>query len=159
MKLPAAWVGQWQRLQPRERHLLGAAALVVGLALAWLLAVAPALRTIGSATQRLDLLDAQLERVQRLAARARQLQTRPAVSRADALRTLEASLRQRLGDSAQMSLAGDAVTVTLRGAAPQSLAPWLGQVRSMARVAVLQARLNHGPRGWDGSIVLQLPGQ
>ena len=157
MKLSATWFDRWQTLERRERRLVLAAALVRGLALVWLVALAPALRTVRSAPERLDQLDQQLQRVQRLAAQAQDLQARPVVRRDDALRTLEASLRQRLGERAQMSLAGDTVTVTLRGAAPQALAPWLGQVRSAARVVVLQARLNHSPLGWDGSIVLQLP--
>ena len=67
------------------------------------------------------------------------------------------SLAQRLGGQAQLTPTGDRATVTLSAVAPQMLAQWLGQARSSARVVVLQARLNRGANGWDGSIVLQLP--
>ncbi len=149
----------WQRLAVRERRLVSIALAVVLFALVWGLGIAPALGTLRSAPARLVQLDQQLEAMRLLAAQAQELQARPLVRREDALRTLQSSLEQRLGKQAGLSSAGDRVTVTLSGVAPELLAQWLGQARSTARVVVQQARLTRAPNGWDGSIVLLLPGQ
>ena len=50
----------WRARVPRERLALGAAAAVLGLFIAWLLLVQPALRTLREAPARIDALDAQL---------------------------------------------------------------------------------------------------
>jgi general secretion pathway protein M len=147
----------WSTLAARERVLVSVAGAIIVLALLWALALAPALRTVGAAPAQSDRLDQQLQSMQAMAVQARELQGRPVVLRADALRVLEASLPQRLGGRAQLTPAGDRVTVTLSGVAPQLLSQWLGQARSAARVVVVQARLSRGANGWDGSIVLQLP--
>jgi general secretion pathway protein M len=147
----------WVTLAARERVLVLMAGAIVVLALLWALALAPALRTVRTAPAQSERLDQQLQSMQTMAASARELQGRPPVRRADALRVLETSLTQRLDGRAQLTPTGDRVTVTLSGVAPQVLAQWLGQARSAARVVVLQARLGRGANGWDGSIVLQLP--
>lgn len=147
----------WSTLVARERVLVSLAAAIVVLALLWAVALAPALRTVRAAPAQSDRLDQQLQSMQAMAVLARELQGRPVVRRDDALRVLETSLTQRLGGRAQLTPSGDRVTVTLSGVAPKLLAQWLGQARSAARVVVLQARLNRGANGWDGSIVLQLP--
>ena len=109
-----------------------------------------------AAAGQLQTLDAQLESMRRLAAQAKSLQSRPAVTREAALRTLEASLQQRLGASAQLNVVGERVTVTFKGAAPEALAQWLSQVRLNARALATQARLTRNAGGWDGSLVLDL---
>lgn len=147
----------WLRLSVRERRLVSMALAVVLAATLWGLGITPALRSLMSAPLRLEQLDQQLQTMRGLAAQARELQSRPAVRRDDALRMLSSSLQQRLGDKAQISNAGDRVTVTLSGVPPQLLAQWLSQARGATRVAVQQARLTRTPAGWDGSIVLQLP--
>ena len=78
------------------------------------------------------------------------------MARDEALRALEASVRQRLGTSAELRVVGDRVTVTLKGVAPESLAQWLELARVSARMVPAQARLSRGATGWDGSIVLNL---
>lgn len=147
----------WSTLAARERLLVTLAGAIVVLALLWTVALAPALRTVRTAPAQSDQLDRQLQAMQTMAVQARELQGRPIVRRDDALNVLQTSLPQRLGGRAQLTPAGDRVTVTLSGVAPQMLSQWLGQARSAARVVVLQARLSRGPNGWDGSIVLQLP--
>lgn len=147
----------WSRLAVRERRLVIVALVLVAAGLLWAFAVAPALATVRSAPQRLVQLDAQLQTMQVLATQANALQARAPIRRDEAVRLLESSVQQRLAGKAQVSTAGDRVTVTLSGVAPQPLAQWLGQVRGTARVSVQQARLLRGPAGWGGSIVLQLP--
>ena len=147
----------WARLALRERRMVAWAAGLVLVALVWILGVAPALKTLRAAPAQHEILDAQLQSMRKLAAQAKGLQSRPAVTRADALRTLQASLQQRLGASAQFNVAGDRVTVTLKNAAPDALAQCLAQARVNARVAPTQSRLTRVADGWDGTVVLELP--
>jgi general secretion pathway protein M len=85
------------------------------------------------------------------------MQAREPLAREDAVRELEAAVRQRLGGAGQLTATADRITVVLRGAPPQTLAPWLSQVRLQARVVATQASLTRGPAGWDGTIVFNLP--
>ena len=57
-----AWRSRWVALAPREKVMVGAAAAVVGLAIVWLLFIAPALSTLRSAESQRRTLDAQLQR-------------------------------------------------------------------------------------------------
>ena len=84
------------------------------------------------------------------------MQGRPPLSRDDALRELELSVRQRLGGSAQINTTGERVTVVLKDAPPQAMAPWLSQARLKARVLVSQANLTRTATGWDGTLVFNL---
>jgi general secretion pathway protein M len=147
----------WAGLGLRERRMVGLAGSAVLVALVWMLGIAPALRTLNAAPAQHEMLDAQLQNMRKLATQAKGLQNRPAVSRADALRTLQSSLQQGLGASAQLNVAGDRVTVVLKGAAPDMLAQWLAQARVTARAVVTQSRLIRGAAGWDGTVLLDLP--
>ena len=173
----APWRARWQALAPRERSLVLAATLLVAAALLWWLALAPALRTLREAPTRHAELDAQLERVQTLAAEAQQLQadasTRPTQTEAQrALQTATADL----GHAASTQFIGDRATTRLKNLPATALAPWLAQVRGNARSVPVEAHLTRSatppapttgsatapsttptdPR-WDGSIVLSLP--
>lgn len=151
------WLGVWSGLAARERRLVAAAAVLLALALSWLLGVSPALKTLRTAPAQLDALDRQLQSMQELAAQARGLQGRPMLTRDDAVRALEASLQQRFGAGAQVGVNGDRVTVTLKAASPEVLAQWLGQARLGARAVAAQARLTRSAGGWDGTVVFDLP--
>ncbi len=157
MGMPQTLQLRWAGLAERERWLVRLAVGLVVLALLWSLGIAPALRVVQTAGPRMEQLDRQLHQMEGLAAQARALQARAPVSRDEAVRALQSSLQQRMGSQAQMSNAGDRVTVTMSGVAPPVLAQWLGQARAAARVVVAQARLTRGATGWDGSIILQLP--
>lgn len=155
---------RWKALAPREQNLVLAAGAVVGLALLWWVALAPALQTLRGAPARHAALDAQLQHMQALQAEALQLQSAPATRPADARRSLQTSLAQQLGSTAQIQFAGDRATVTLKGASADALAPWLAQARSNAHAAPTEARLARSPAPvvngvprWDGSLVLVLP--
>jgi len=150
---------------------------VVGLALLWWVALAPALATLRTAGPRHAELDAQLQRMQSLQAEAQQLQSAPRSARGDAAAALRAALTQRLGTTAQLNVVGDRATVTLKAAPADALAQWLAQARSNARAAPVEARLTRStaaaPRAanapatlgspapavprWDGTLVLALP--
>jgi general secretion pathway protein M len=149
---------RWAGLAPRERALVGGAVALVALALLWWVALAPALATLRSAETQHRVLDNQLQHMRRLQAQARAMQAQPRQNHDDAMRQLEAAIRQQLGVSARYSIAGDRVTITLTNTPAQALAQWLTQVRTNARAIPGEARLTRNAAGgWDGTLVLTLP--
>lgn len=132
---------RWRALARREQTLVLAAATLVALALLWWVALAPALQVLRTAPARHAAVDAQLQHMQSLQAEALQLQAAPRARGGDALRTLQTSLAQQLGASAQLNTAGDRATVTLKAAPADALAAWLTQARATARVVPLEAKL------------------
>lgn len=155
---------QWTRLAPRERRSVAIAAALVLVALVWWLALAPALNTLRSAEAQHRTLDAQLQTMLRLQAEAQTLQSQPKMGFEEALRALEASVRQRLGGSGQLTVVGDRATVTLKGTSADALARWLAQARVNARALPTEVRLVRTPGTeaasgptWDGSLVMSLP--
>jgi general secretion pathway protein M len=160
MKLPGDLKTRWEALAARERALVAGAAGLVGLAVLWWAAVAPAWNTLRTADAQHQTLDAQLQKMRELQAQAQALQSQPQVRHDDALRALEASVRP-LGATAQLGVVGDRATVTLRGASAESLAQWLVQARVNARAVPVEARITRrvsiGPATWDGTVVLNLP--
>jgi general secretion pathway protein M len=149
---------RWQGLGARERRWVVVGAVVTVLTLLWFIALAPALATLRSAEQQQRRLDAQLQHMRTLQAQAQALQAQPKQTREEALRQLELSVRQRLGTSARTLIAGDSVTVTLAGAAPDAVAQWLSQARVNARALPSEARLYRNSVGlWEGTLVLSLP--
>ena len=151
----------WAGLAAREQTLVLAAAAVVGLALLWWLALAPALAQLRASPARHAAVDAQLQRMQALQAEALHLRDAPRPQGDEALRTLRGSLAQQLNPATQLQVAGDRATLTLKAVPAETLAQWLGQARSQARTVPVQARLVRSgqslPALWDGQLVLALP--
>lgn len=149
----------WSALAVRERLLLGSALAVLLLALLWWVGVAPALTTLRTAESQHRVLDAELQNMRALAAEAASLQAMPRIKPEDGRKALELAVKERLAGTAQLAVAGERATVTLKGTPAEALAEWLAQVRSSARAVPLEARLslNAARNGWDGSIVLTLP--
>lgn len=149
---------RWAGLAPREQALVAAAAALVGLALLWWIALAPALATLRHADAQHRELDAQLAQMQRMQALARAMQAQPRQGRDESMRQLETAIRQQLGTSARYSIDGERVTITLANAQAPLLAQWLTQVRANARALPGEARLTRNAAGgWDGTLVLTLP--
>ena len=154
---------RWNLLAARERAGVGMAIALVVLALLWWVALGPAFATLRSAETQHRALDAQLQTMRSLQTEAMALQGQPKLSYDEALRALDASVRQRLGSTAQLSVAGERATLTLKGADPDALARWLTQARVNARALPAEARLTRSagaptaPARWDGSLVLTLP--
>ncbi|RZL64221.1 MAG: type II secretion system protein M [Variovorax sp.] len=173
---------RWAAMAPRERRMVGIAAALVALALLWWVALGPALRTLAAAPAEHARLDAELQKMSTLQARARALQALPRANRDDALRALDSSVRESLGPGAQLLNAGsgDAANVTLRGASAEALAQWLAQARANARAVPREAHLSRataspasptpttaGPARpaaagtpavrWEGNLVMTLP--
>ena len=168
MKMPTAFSPLWERwtaASPREQRAMRSAGVLVSLALVWWLLVAPPLRTLiqGPAEQR--KLEVQSRKMEDLRTQAVALQALPRISRDDAVRALDTSIKQQLGASAQLNVIGDSATVTLRNTPANALAQWLPQARMNARAIPSEARLmrsNTNPTGqavWTGTIVMRLPPQ
>jgi general secretion pathway protein M len=149
---------RWATLAPREQALVAAAAGLVVLALLWWVALAPALATLRSADAQHRALDVQLQAMRRMQSQAKAMQSQPRQNPDEAMRQLEAAIRQQLGTSARYVISGDRVTVTLANTPAAALAQWLTQVRTNARAIPGEAKLARNPAGgWDGSLVLTLP--
>ena len=149
---------RWNGLAPREKAWVAAAIAVVAAAIVWFVAVGPALTTLRTAETQHRALDAQLQQMRGLQQQAQALQSQPKVSHEEALRQLEVSVRERLGQNARSQVSGERVTITLAGTAPVALAQWLTQVRVNARALPSEARLSRNPAGlWEGTVVLTLP--
>lgn len=156
MKLPASLAARWQTVSGRERQLVVAGLALLLLALLWWVGVAPALATLRSAQTQRQLLDAQLQQMQSLQMRAKVLQAQPRIAFDEARRLLEASVKP-LGATAQLMLAGERATVTLKGASADAVAQWLMQVRLNVRAVPSDARLVRSASGaWDGTLTLNL---
>lgn len=151
---------RWQALAPREQSLVSATAGLVALAFLWWVAVAPALGLLKTASSQRVALDAELQQMQALQAQAKALQGQPKMNVGDAARALDASVKQRLGATAQLSVAGNQANLTLKNTPADALAQWLSQARSTANAVPSQARLRASvgnPGAWDGTLVLSLP--
>lgn len=156
MKLPALLQVRWNSLPRREQRLVLVALALLLVALLWWVCLAPALATLRSADKQHQLLAVQLQQMQRLQAQAKTMQAQPRLALLEARRLLEASVKP-LGATAQLMVAGERVTVTLRGASADALAQWLTQARLNARAVPSEARLVRSAAGsWDGTLVLTL---
>jgi general secretion pathway protein M len=148
----------WRAAAPREQRLLILAAAVVAVGLLWWVGVAPALKVVKSAPAQELALEAQLQSMKQLQLQAKDLRAQAPLSAADARTALEQSLKA-LGASAQIGGQAERLTVTLNNAAPDLLAQWLAAARQNARMAPKEAHLKRNAKGgWDGTLVLQLPG-
>jgi len=165
MKLPASLQTtlqtRWSGVAPREKALLLGAAGLILLALLWWLFLSPALTVLRGADAQHRALDAQLQTMMGMQAQAQALQSRPRISYDEAARILTSLVKKDLGTQAQVSLAGERATVTLKAVPPDALVAWLAQVRVDARALPIETRLVRNTTdtksGWDGSVVLILP--
>jgi general secretion pathway protein M len=147
----------WMGLSPRDRRAALLAALVLALFLVWTLAVQPAWRTLASAPAELDAVDAQLQVMQRLAAEATELRATPPVPLEQATAALQAATA-RLGDQAKLSMQGERAVLTLTAVGTSAFTGWLAEARAGARARPVEATLNRGPQGYNGTLVLSLGG-
>ena len=137
----AAFKNFWAARAPRERRLLAVAAVLLGAALVWQVAIAPALQTWHDAPAKQAALDTQTTHMLRLQAQAKGLQTNAPLARTAALQQLESSAAQWLGPEARVSLQGEQVRITVKAATAEGLSRWMTQARSQAQALPVQAQL------------------
>ncbi len=146
-----------QALPPRERRAVAIAAAVIGIALVWMVGVAPALRTLDQAPAQINALDAQLQTMQGLAAEARELRGVAPVSAGQAALALQ-SATDRLGAAGRITVQGDRATLSLTGVTGEGLRAWLAEARSGARARPVEAQLTRGPQGYSGTLTVTVGG-
>lgn len=149
-----AW---WEQRAAREKTILQFAALLVGAALLWSAALAPALRTLRAFEGKHQAQEAQLQAMLRLQAQAQSLQSQPRLSQAAAVQALQTSVQQALGAKADFSNSAGNATVTLRGVSAEALAQWLASARIDAHASPVQARLTRTGTDWSGTLQMGLP--
>jgi general secretion pathway protein M len=158
----------WAGLGAREQRLVGIAGLIVGIAVLWWVAIAPALTTLRTTGQQHAAVDSQLQSMRVLANQARDLRANRALSYEESLRNLESSVKQTLGSGATLAVTDNRANVTLRAVNADALALWLNQARINARVVPSEMRLTRTASApaatgtptvssWDGTMVLTLP--
>ena len=153
-----AQLRQWWGLRvPREKWIMGSAAVLVVCALLWAITVAPALRTLRNYETSRIKLDADLQTMQNLQAQAQALQSMPKLSQSTSAQALRASVVKAFGKSADFTLNGGTALVTLRNVTADALAQWLTSARTEAHSAPVQAHLTNGPAGWSGTFQMALP--
>jgi general secretion pathway protein M len=156
---------RWTAANPREQRLVRSAVVLISLALVWWLLVAPPLRTLSQGQTEQASLKMQLQKMQALRAQALALQAVRKISRDEALRALDAAVRQQFGAAAQLSVLGENATLTLRNAPADALAQWLPLARVNARALPSEVRLTRtnttSPEQavWSGTLVMSLPPQ
>lgn len=149
-----AW---WRALPARERYLLLLAGAVLGLGLLWLVALQPALQTLRNAPAELDLLETQLQTMQRLASESAELRAAPPVTTEQASATLRAATA-RLGAQGRLTMQGDRAVLTLNAAGTGALRDWLAEARSGARARPVEANLLRSDAGYSGTLVVSVGG-
>ncbi len=171
---------RWASFAGREKTMVIAAGMVVGLALLWWVALAPALQTLRAADAQHAQMDAQLQSMRLLAAEATGLRGQRSLGYEESLRNLENSIKQTFGAAATLAVSDTRASLTLKGVSADALAQWLSQARINARVVPSEARLQRSSAGpaasstassatttsasvspspvlWDGVLVLALP--
>ncbi len=148
---------RWAALGARERLAVTAAALVLGLAVVWLFALQPALRTLREAPVERARLDAQWQAMQNQAAEAGELRAATPLAPGLAAQALQAAT-DRLGDAGTLSLQGDRAVLSANGVDGPALLRWLGEARRGARAQPVEVRLTRDGRGWSGTVVLAIGG-
>lgn len=148
---------RWDSMAKRERRLVMAAALVLGAFLVWTVLIQPAWRTLRTAAAQLDLLDADLQAMQRLASEAIELRATTPIGAGQSTLALTAA-SDRLGGKARLSVQRDRAVLTLDGIGSDALRAWLLEVRSGARARVIEAQLARTPQGFVGTVTVAIGG-
>lgn len=157
MKWRVALQSRWQASSRREQGLVLSAIAVVGVALLWWVALAPALAVLKTADVLRQSQDVELQHMQRLQQQARTLMALPTRNEIEARRALEGSLKI-LGESAGLGTQMDRLVITLKGVQAQPLVQWLANVRQNVQLVPHEARLKRNPAGsWDGTVVFVIP--
>ena len=150
---------RWAALAAREQRGLLLAVAVLGAALVWFIALAPAMRSLKTVAAQSAALGADLERMQVLQARAKALQAKPAPAPQESLQALQ-SAASKLGAAASLQVVGEQATVTIKKLSALQLGQWLAP-QSGPGLSPAEAHLQRDTASvepvWSGTLVYHLP--
>lgn len=147
---------RWDKLAERERRLVVLVAIGLGLLLAWLVLVAPAMKSLNTTRGQLTETDAQWTQMQDDASKARALRSAAPVAPEEAQAALRAAT-DRLGKDARLTLQGERATLNFNNVSGTALADWLAEVRTGARARATEANLARSNATYSGTVVLTIP--
>lgn len=133
----------WAARDARERIMLSAGAVVVGLALIYLALIDPALTGRAQTNKNIPLLREQVAQMQAMAKEATALPSPPtSSSQATLSRELIVTTMTGKGLPTQnVTVSGDQVTVQLATASFAATLAWLDEIQKSARLAVVEANI------------------
>ena len=159
-------LARWQALSPREQRGVSVLGALLAVLLFWSITIAPALNTLRDSDNRRAQIGQQQAHMLALQSQAQALQSRPPLSRDEALRTLQGLTPS---PQIQLNVQGERISVQLKAVPAPTLANWLTQARNQAQALPVEAHLTRGNAPytnataansavlWDGSLVLSLP--
>ena len=150
---------RWAALAAREQRGLLLAGAVLGLALVWFVALAPALRSLKTVAAQSAALAADLERMQALQARAKALQAKPAPAAQESAQALQAAAT-KLGAAVNLQVVGEQATLTIKKLGALQLGQWLAPETGPG-LSPVEAHLKRDTGSvepvWSGTLVYRLP--
>lgn len=147
---------KFAQLSPREQTGIRWALVVLGSAVLWFVAIAPALQVWQKSQSQLSVLAQQHADMLALQVQAKQWQSRKALSTEASAQMLQ-SLCANLGEKVKCSRQALRMTVDVKGVSPQALAQAWAQARSQAQAVLLETHLQRQGDAWDGQWIWALP--
>jgi general secretion pathway protein M len=147
---------KFAQLRPREQTGIRWALVVLGSAVLWFVAIAPALQVWQKSQSQLSVLAQQHADMLALQAQAKQWQSRSALSTEASVQMLQ-SLCANLGEKVKCSRQALRMTVDVKGVSPQALAQAWAQARSQAQAVLLETHLQRQGDAWNGQWIWTLP--
>jgi len=147
---------KFAQLSPREQTGIRWALVVLGSAVLWFVAIAPALQVWQKSQSQISVLAQQHADMLALQVQAKQWQSRKALSTEASAQMLQ-SLCANLGVKVKCSRQALRMTVDVKGVSPQTLAQAWAQARSQAQAVLLEAHLQRQGDAWDGQWIWALP--
>jgi general secretion pathway protein M len=147
---------KFAQLSPREQTGIRWALVVLGSAVLWFVAIAPALQVWQKSQSQLSVLAQQHADMLALQAQAKQWQSRSALSTEASVQMLQ-SLCANLGEKVKCSRQALRMTVDVKGVSPQALAQAWAQARSQAQAVLLETHLQRQGDAWNGQWIWTLP--
>jgi len=147
---------KFSQLSPREQTGIRWALAILGGAVLWFVAIAPALQVWQTSQKQLSVLAQQNSDMMALQTQAKQWQSRSSLGTEASARMLQ-SLCANLGEKVKCSRQAQRMTVDVKGISPQALAQAWTQARSQAQAVLLETHLQRQGEMWDGQWVWSLP--
>jgi general secretion pathway protein M len=150
---------RWATLAAREQRGLQLAAAVLGAALVWFVALAPALRSLKTVAAQSAALGADIDRMQALQVRAKVLQATPALVALESVKALQAAAG-KLGAAVNLQVVGEQATLTIKKLGARELGQWLSP-QTGPGLSPMEAHLKRDTGSaepvWSGTLIYRLP--